>query len=164
MSEITEVKYTPPDSLEPLLVEAASEIKINYAEEREFDLGPSEATQRDYSVTYEGFELDGTETLSAVGVLLSLDGHLGLTATTILISSLKYGAPTLLYMDEEVETTAVTDHYEDISAEWYFPQAVDQGLHESRMESRPDRYEANMMEIDQLEEWAEQWLSLDSTE
>jgi hypothetical protein len=164
MSSITDTAYEPDGDLRELLIEAGGEIRIDYGDETELDLGELAAVQRDYSVRYEGFELDGTETQSGLGLLLSLDGHLGLAATTVLVSSIQYGTPTLVYLDDAPPVEAYGDRYQDISAEWYHPAAVEKGIPEARMTGRAGEYEADEISLGRVEEWAEAWLSLESTE
>jgi len=164
MPSITDTAYEPDDDLRELLVDAGGEIRIEYGDETELDLGELAAIQRDYSVRYEGFELGGTETQSGLGLLLSLDGHLGLAATAVLVSSLQYGTPTLVYLDDAPPVEAYGDRYQDISAEWYHPAAVDKDIPEARMARRVGEYEADEISLGRVEEWAEAWLSLDSTE
>ena len=164
MPAITDTAYEPDGDLRELLVEAGGEIQIDYGEETELDLGEVTAVQRDYSVHYEGFDLGGTETQSGLGLLLSLDGHLGLAATTVLVSSLQYGAPTLVYLDDAPPATAYGKRYQDISVEWYHPAAVDRGIPEARMAGRVGEYEADEIDLGRVEDWAEAWLSLDSAE
>jgi len=164
MASLTDTEYAPEDALRELLIDAGGEITIRYDNEHEMDLGPITAVQRDYAVNYEGYELSGTETESALGVMLSLDGHLGLAATTILVSSIEYGEPQLLYLDEAPPADSWGERYQDISAEWYQPEAAEQGIPDRRMDSRADEFDADEIGLGQLEEWAEAWLSLDSTQ
>lgn len=164
MPSITDTAYEPGGDLRELLVDAGGEIRIDYGEETELDLSGLTAVQRDYSVHYEGFELNGTETQSGLGLLLSLDGHLGLAATAVLVSSIQYGVPTLVYLDDAPPATAYGDRYQDISAEWYHPAAVDTGIPEARMTRRVGQYEADKIDLGRVEDWAEAWLSLESTE
>jgi len=164
MPSITDTAYEPAGDLRELLAEAGREIRIDYGEETELDLGGVIAVQRDYAVQYEGYELEGTETQSGLGIMLSLEGYLGLAATTVLVSSVQHGEPTLLYLDELPPISAYGDRYEDISVEWYYPEAVDQGAADARMQSRVDEFDGEEIGISRLEEWGEAWLSLDSTQ
>jgi len=159
MAQYTDADYEPADDLRELLIEAGGEIRIDYGDSSEINPGGLTMLQRDYSVHYEGFELAGTETQSGFGLMLSLEGYLGLAATTILVSSIQYGKPTLVYIDDAPPASAYGERYEDISAEWYTTEAVDQGVPEARMEARPDGFEADRIELERVEAWAEAWLS-----
>lgn len=165
MAMISGAGYEPDSELRSLLDDVAPEVTIEYDAEHEISLGDTgvDAVQRDYTVAAEGFELDGTETQSPLGIMVSLDGHLGLAATTQLVNALQYGQITLLYMDESPPRDAWGDRYEDTTAEWYYPRAVELGLPEKRMATRPDRFETDALDVGDLEQWARAWLSLDST-
>jgi len=160
---ITDKAYQPSEDLQPLLIEAGDEITITKSEQEEVPLGPMAAIQRSYDAEYEGFSVGGFETTSQYGHFLSLEGHLGVSATTVLVTAIKLGTPTLTYLDERDPDSITIDTYEDLTAEWYYPKAVEIGVPELRMEARHDEFEAEEIPLDQLEEWALRWLELEST-
>jgi len=158
---VTDTPYEPDPELRTYLEEAGQEIHLTDKSVTSFELlGGLDARQEKYNVEYEGFSLSATETQSPVGVFISLDGHLGLAATTHLVSALVHGQITQVYSDEAPPPDGWSERYQDLTAEWYQPKAVDAGLPEKRLSSSR-AFEAERLTVEQLEEWADTWLSLD---
>lgn len=86
--------------------------------------------------------------------IISLSGTLRLAALMHLHFSSMFGEPMNLYTDEIV----YDDSYADITAEWYAQTAVETDLPEKRMESRPDQFEAEEIELELLEDLARLYL------
>lgn len=162
MGTITQTDYEPDDELRELLREVLNESTINYSEEQKLDFGEElEGTQRHYRVVYDGFELDGTETISPLGVFVSFEGHLGCAASTVLANATAYGIPTQTYTDEAPPSTIADDPYQDLTAEWYRQWAVREGMPEVRLEQRIGSFDHESIGLGTLERYARVWLSAD---
>jgi len=158
-NQITDDAYDPADELRELLAEVRSNARLHYEEEQPFQLpGGYEATQLSYTVTFDGFELTGTETITPFSVMVSLDGHLGCATSVILANSLIYGVPTQAYIDEGNTANIAPAKYRDLTAEWYADPAIETGIAEARLENRAVDLDANLVQLDRLEEWARVWL------
>lgn len=152
---ITET-YEPADHLRELLAEVESDARVHYEAEQSFQIsGGHEATQLSYTVTFDEFELTGTETVTPVGVLVSLDGHLGCATSMILTNSLAYGEPTHAYIDEG---NSAGTQYRDLTAEWYVKSAVESGAAKARLKNKVVDFDANPISLKKMEEWAQVWL------
>lgn len=159
----TSTPYDPDEELRELLDEPLTESTVQYGDAREYETREGiEAMQRKYRVKLGEFELDGTETFSPAGVIVSLEGHLGFAASVLLSNALAYGVPTLCYVDDAPPPGSPWgDRYQDLTGEWYRPPAVDAGLPETRMQTRLDEFDDEQLDFEEVEEWARIWLSID---
>lgn len=156
---LTDTLYDPDDPLRGALRELFEAVSINHTRRAESEPAPGvEAVQEDYTASIEGGRsIEGTRTTSGIGHLDSLEGHLGFAAGVILGNALIFGEPTLLYLDESPPTATQVEQYQDLTAEWYYPQAVDAGVPDARLESRAV-LDATHIELEQIERYAEYWL------
>jgi hypothetical protein len=164
-SQITSTPYDPDADLQDLLTNELAEVRVTYDADREIDLpGGLTAQQREYEMTLEDennkFTLSGTETTSGLGMFLSLEGNLGFASGIILNHALMLGEPTQAYTDESLSNPSV-EQYQDLTAEWYRPTAVDKGFPETRLQNRPVDFESTEVSLAELEKYARIWLSLD---
>jgi hypothetical protein len=168
--ETTETAYGPDGALRELLEEVLETAHIEYGDQRPFSLpiGDSEVEglSIDYELMFEDpevgmFTLDGTETYSPIGVFMSLSGHLGLAASVALAQALAHGEPTQAYLDEAPppEWPPNADPYQDLTAEWYRPWAVEAGVDDARLANRGAGFEHELIPVSQLEHYATVWLS-----
>lgn len=158
--EITETVYEPDDEIEQPFDEVLNEATVSYGDKQDFTLSAGiEGFQRDYDVTFDEFELSGFETYTPLGVMMSLEGHLGLAAVMTLAQSLALGVPTQTYTDEAPPASLFDEPYQDLTAEWYRPQAIEMGFPESRLEKRIGDLEHEPIEFSELERYARVWLS-----
>lgn len=154
--------YEPNDELRELLSEVRTGATIDYGTEQTFKVAGHPATQRQYEVAFDEFELEATETESAVGMMVSFEGHLGLAAATLLANALVYGEPTQTYVDDAPpQDGSFGDRYQDLTGEWYVEAAVDAGLPEARLDQRSEQFDADLLDVDELERYARIWLSAD---
>jgi hypothetical protein len=158
-NQITDDAYDPADELRELLAEVRSDAKLHYEEERTTQLfGDYEVTRLSYTVTFDGFELEGTETISSIGIFTSLSGHLGCAGSVMLSNSLTYGEPTQIYIDEATASPSGPTEYRDLTVEWYFEPAVEAGIPEARLENRVVDFRSDLVSLSQLEDWVKIWL------
>ena len=168
--QTTEAAYRPDSELRDLLTEVLETACVEYGDQRPFSIpvGDTEAEglSIDYELTFEDpevgtFTLDGTETYSPIGVIMSLSGHLGLAASVALAQAFTHGDPTQAYLDEAPppEWPPSADPYQDLTVEWYPPAAADAGLPEARLEKRVSGFEHEEIAISKLEHYARMWLS-----
>ena len=163
--QITDAEYVPDDELDRLLDKFGSETKITYGEESEIGFSVDlQGTQREYSAFFDDFEIEGFETYTDLGYLLSLEGNLGFAAGIGLQHARTLGVPTLTYTDEAPAAGVIGDAYQDLSVEWYTPDAVEAGLAELRLEKRVGPFDHDRVGLETLERYARVWLSLDSSE
>jgi hypothetical protein len=164
MSEprITGTAYEPDAKLRELLAEVLTEATIDYGEKQESELpGGHTNVQRDYAVDFGEFELSGFETVSPIGMFVSLEGHLGLAASVVLGQALRAGSPSRTYTDELPPPDGTAGElYQDLTAEWYHPRAVEAGADEVRMQNRAEGFEHEPIELAELERYVRVWLSL----
>ena len=165
-SQVTKDPYTPGEELESLINNELEDVRVSYTSDTEIDLPAGlTAQQRDYEMTLrddgDEFVLSGTETASGIGMFLSLEGHLGFAAGIILSHALILGQPTQIYTDEGLSGDPVFDEYQDLTAEWYQPAAVDNGLPEARLSQRTADLEATKISLNEIERYARHWLSLE---
>lgn len=161
-SQVTATEYEPDTDLTELIESFERRAIVSYEGESDLDISiEGEAVQRDYSVTFEDFELSGTETMSPLGVLLSFQGNFGLSAAVILSHARIYGVPTQIYTDEVPPPDPISNIglYQDVTAEWYHQEAVRQGVPEARMKHRSAEFQAEMLGLGTIEQWARVWLS-----
>jgi hypothetical protein len=159
-AQVTATEYVPDDDLRELLDEVLQEATVSYGDEQDLELSAGiEGMQRDYEVTFGEFEASGFETYTSLGVSVSLEGHLGLAASVILSQATFTGAPTQTYTDEAPPATLSDDPYQDLTAEWYHPKAVEIGFPESRLEQRTGGLDHDPIGLDELERYARVWLS-----
>lgn len=157
---ITETVYEPDDELEQLMDEVLHEAVVSYGNKETISLSAGvEGFQRDYDVSFDEFELSGFETYTSLGVMVSLEGHLGLAASMTLSQSLALGVPTQTYTDEAPPASLFDEPYQDLTAEWYRPKAIEMGFPESRLEKRIGDLEHDPIEFSELERYARVWLS-----
>jgi hypothetical protein len=162
-SQVTGTAYQPDSELEDLLT-ALDSAHISTDSEQEIDLpGGLSARQIQVSGSFDGFEIEGAETFSPLGTFMSFEGYLGLTASLVLYFARTLGEPTQIYLDSAPPATVRRDQYEDITAEWYTPQAVEAGLPETRLEARSVRFDEQKINLGKVEEWAQMWLSKPSS-
>lgn len=162
MSEtITDDGYSPDDEIKTLLSEFIAETELNVHKQREFSESIGDIEQKSFTVEYREFESEGTETYGPTGMMASYEGHLGFASCLILAHCLRVGEPTHCYIDtsEAIEELSLWDRdYEDITAEWYIPKAVEIGVPETRMEARTG-YEHEFIELEEIERYTRVWLS-----
>ncbi len=157
--QITNEPYDPNDEFQELINDVRCNARLHYEEERTFQLpGGFKATQLKYTVTFEEFELTGTETITSLGVMVSLSGHLGCATSVVLANALTYGEPTQTYIDEGNASATLPTQYHDLTAEWYFEPAVEAGVPETRLSNRAIDCKTNLVPLDRLEEWGRVWL------
>lgn len=159
-AQVTATEYGPDDELRDLLTEVGQNATVSYGEEQDIDLSAGiEGMQREYEVTFEEFELSGFDTYSSVGTFISLEGHLGLAASVVLLQAMQLGVPTQSYTDEAPPASLFDDPYQDLTAEWYPQQAVRMGFPESRLEKRIGHLSHDPIGLGELERYARVWLS-----
>ena len=164
-AQVTDTAYEPDADLRDSLV-SLEDVAVSYQADQELDLpGELTAKQREYTMSYgtdDGDELtlSGTETMGAPGMFVSLEGSLGFAAGIILQHALILGEPTQCYTDEGIPRDASMSRYQDLTAEWYRPAAVEQGLPQARLEHRTVDFEATELPLKETERYARQWLSL----
>jgi hypothetical protein len=159
-AQITATGYDPDDELRGLLNEVLQDATVSYGDEQDLDLSAGiEGFQREYEVTFGEFGLSGFETYTSLGVFVSLEGHLGLAASVILSQAMMTGVPTQTYTDEAPPASLFDDPYQDLTAEWYHPQAVEMGFPESRLEKRIGEFDHDPIGLGELERYARVWLS-----
>lgn len=115
--------------------------------------------QRHYRVVYDDFELNGTETISTLGVMLSVEGHLGCAASVVLAHAIAHGVPTQTYTDEVPPATVGDDPYQDLTAEWFRQPTVRAGLPDQRLEQRIGGFDHDPLGLEELERYAQIWLA-----
>lgn len=158
-NQITKKRYNPDNELQELLKEVKTDARLHYEEERSTSLfGDYEVKRLSYTVNFDGFELEGTETISPIGIFTSFSGHLGCAASVILSNSLTYGEPTQIYIDEATASPSGPTEYRDLTAEWYFEHAVEAGVPEARLENRVVDLRPEHIPLSQLENWVKVWL------
>jgi hypothetical protein len=163
-TQITDTAYDPDDELRDLLDDLAT-VRVSYGSDHEIDLpGELTALQRDYEMVFvedgDEFTLSGTETTGSLGMFLSLEGNLGFAAGIVLQHALILGEPTQCYTDETVPSDPSLGRYQDLTAEWYQPAAVEQGIHEARLSNRAVDLRATGLSLDEIERYGRHWLSL----
>ena len=163
-AQITDTAYDPNGELRGFLKELAT-VEVNYGADREINLpGELVAQQRDYEMVFvedeNEFTLSGTETTGSLGVFLSLEGNLGFASGIALQHALLLGEPTHCYTDETVPSDPALGRYQDLTAEWYRPAAVEQGLPAARLSNRAVDLRATGIALDEVERYARHWLSL----
>jgi hypothetical protein len=159
-AQVTATKYDPDDDLRELLEEVLHDATVSYGDEQDLDLSADiEGFQRDYEVVFGEFEVSGFETYTPLGVFLSLEGHLGLAASVIISQAMHTGVPTQTYTDEAPPASLFEDPYQDLTAEWYHPQAVEMGFPASRLEKRIGGLDHDPIGLGELERYARVWLS-----
>jgi len=164
-AQITDMAYDADTDLRELLEEIAT-VKVKYQTEQEIDLsGELTAHQRRYTMVFDdvddAFTLSGTETTSSLGTFISLEGNLGFAAGIVLHHALILGEPTQCYTDEMVPQDPVAGRHQDLTAEWYRPAAVKQGLPQARLDQRAVNLQATGISLREIERYAKHWLSLD---
>lgn len=164
-AQITDTAYDPDADLRGLLEDLAS-VEVSYHSDQEIDLpGGLSAIQREYEMVFEDagetYSLEGTETTASIGMFISLQGNLGFASGIILHHAVMLGEPTQIYTDENVPSDPAVDQYQDLTAEWYRPVAVEKGFPAARLEKRPIGFETTEVTLAELEKYAEIWLSLE---
>jgi hypothetical protein len=165
-AQITDTAYEPDTDLRDRL-NAVADVEIDYQADREIDLpGELTAQQREYTMASttagDEFVLSGTETTGSHGVLLSLDGNLGFACAIALHHAVILGEPTQCYTDERVPDDVSSDIYQDITAEWYRPAAVEAELPPARLNQRGLDFETSGITLKEVEQYAMNWLSIDT--
>lgn len=158
-TQISPTAYDPDETLRNQLKEVFEKAQISYGATTERRIGGYTFRHRDYTVILGEFELSGYETLSPLGVFSSLEGHVGLAASVVLVHATVWGEITQVYLDDAPPPDQYGERYQDLTAEWYREVAIEAGVPERRMETRISQFKADMIDIDQLEEYAQFWLS-----
>ena len=156
----TATAYDPDDELKRLLRDALKTLRIEYGAKQA--VPELHGIQREYTLTDAVDELSGFETQSGLVLMASLEGYPGLAAAAVLAFSLQYGEPTLVYLDCQTlpdDLGWLDTEYEDLTAEWYTPEAVEAGLPEMRMQSRDASFEADTLDLATVERWARHYLT-----
>lgn len=159
-AQVTATEYDPDDELRDLLIEVGQNATVSYGEEQEIDLsGDLGGMQREYEVEFDEFELSGLDSYTSLGTFISLEGHLGLAASVVLLQTLHLGVPTQTYTDEAPPASVFDEPYQDLTAEWYHSKAVEMGFPESRLEKRLGGLDHDPIGLGELERYARVWLS-----
>ena len=95
------------------------------------------------------------ETTLLGSVLLSVNGPIGLIGASVLTFARSFGEPSLLYTDEFV---AEYGHYQDVTAEWWAPEIVEQGIISQRRQVNEHSEGRDELEIEVLETLAKDYL------
>lgn len=166
MSEqITQTAYSPPPELADALQQSGQYIGVETGDERDYALaGSIDAIQREVTIHDDETEVTGTETMSGIGTLVSVQGDLGLASVYVLSLALTLGEPTLLYTDERLTVGDLDERYHDLSAEWYRPVAVEADLPKKRMELHEQNYDHEEISLDRVESFATAYLGVDEQE
>lgn len=162
--QITGTEYEPDTSLEELLTGELETTEVSYNSDEEIELpGGLSAYQRKYEMKLDSgggeFILKGTETTSPIGMFVSLEGNLGFASGIVLNHALILGEPTQAYTDEAISVENPAETYQDLTAEWYRPDAVENGFPEARLANRIGDFEHTEVSIEELERYARHWLS-----
>jgi hypothetical protein len=159
-SQITADAYEPDAELRALLDDELGAARVSYPDGQEgTPLSGVEGTQRSLRVTLdEEWELTGTETISEIGQLLSLQGTLGFAAGLALSYARRLGEPTLSYVDDAPPPSAAGERYQDLSVEWYTPAAVEAGVPTARRQRRGIGEEQDDLSLETVEHYARVWL------
>lgn len=163
-TQITEPSYGPDADLAALLEAFGARVEVDYNDRTTTELPAGLTAQREHYRAYIDSPetgIDGTRTIASFGTVVSLSGHLGFAAAQLLINARVFGSPTLLYMDDAPPPDGWGERYQDVTAEWYRPEAVDAGLPEARRESRPGGFSAAEIAVGELETWARRYLDDD---
>jgi len=163
-TQITDTAYDPDDELRNLLDDLET-AEVSYGSDHQIDLpGELVAQQRDYEMVFveddDEFTLSGTETMGSLGTFLSLEGNLGFASGIVLYHALILGEPTQCYTDETVPSDPSPGRYQDLTAEWYHPAAIEQDIPEARLNNRAVDFRATGLSLDEIERYAGHWLSL----
>lgn len=165
-AQITDTAYEPDTDLRDRL-NALADVEVEYQADREIDLpGELTAQQRDYTMAFttagDEFVLSGTETIGSLGMFLSLEGNLGLASAIALHHAVILGEPTQCYTDERVTEDVSSDLYQDLTAEWYRPAAVEAEIPQARINQRGLDFDTTGISLKEVEQYARDWLSLDT--
>jgi hypothetical protein len=159
-AQVTATEYDPDDELRDLLTEVGQNATVSYGEEQEIDLSADlGGMQREYEVVFDEFELSGFDTYTSLGTFISLEGHLGLAASVVLLQAMQLGVPTQSYTDKAPPAPLSADPYQDLTSEWYSQSAVRMGFPESRLEKRIGDFDHDPIGLGELERYARVWLS-----
>lgn len=157
--------YQPGDrELRTKLRAFGEQATVSYEERREIDLGLNRDAplgyRQKYVVEHQDRRISGTETNTALGNLLSLEGDVGFASAVILLNALVFGVPTATYTDEAIKTGEGTgERYHDLSAEWYTEQAREHKIPEKRLLQHGLNFEFDPIEWGRLEEFAEMYFT-----
>lgn len=159
-NQITQNPYEPDEELATLLIEVLDGTEVRYDDSAlKTDSKGQMFTQRSYTAELGDTELAGFETVSPVGVSLSLRGDFGFASTIVLGHAMRLGTVTLAYIDEIEVPSLDVKSYQDLTAEWNPPAVVENGFHEERLENRTVEYETEVLDLAELEKRAQMWLS-----
>lgn len=152
--------YQPTDrELTTKLRAFGEQATVSYEERREIDFGLERDAplgyRQKYIVEHQDRRISGTETNTALGNLLSLEGDVGFASAVILLNALVFGVPTATYTDETIKTSEGEERYHDLSAEWYTEQAREHEIPEKRLLQHGLNFEFEPIEFERIEEFGE---------
>lgn len=73
-------------------------------------------------------------------------------------NALLLGEPIQVYLDNAPPTEPYGECYQNLTSEWYHSAAVNTNIPESRLESRLAELEADVVDFEDIEYYAEYWL------
>lgn len=160
-AQITDAGYQPAPDLAEALAGFERRVSVDYGEQTTTDLPGDLTAQREQYRAYiddPGRGVDGTRTITGFGMVISLSGHLGFASAQLLANARVFGDPTLCYMDDAPPPSGWGERYQDVTAEWYRPTAVDAGIPAARRATRPEDFDADDVSVAELEEWTRLYL------
>lgn len=158
---ITDSPYAPDTDFAELLSDFADRVTVSHDDQTTETLTAGLTAHREHYRAYiETPEtgIDGTRTVTRFGTVVSLSGHLGFASAQLLVNARVFGDPTLCYMDDAPPPSGWGERYQDVTAEWYRSSAVAAGIPAARRETRADEFDADDVEVAELEEWTRLYL------
>ncbi|MFC6875265.1 hypothetical protein [Halobellus marinus] len=158
--QLTDEQYDLSDDFAAQLKSLVEDARITEEKAATKRILGEKLKQKSYTISVEGTQVSGFETIFPGGVMMSLEGDLGLASAYILANAAVYGKISQAYLDQGTQSSIVPASYHDLTAEWYRPAINKTDFAKRRLESRGVEYDTERVEVSEIEDWAQKWLSL----
>lgn len=163
-AQLTEEQYNLNDDFAAQLKSLVEDARITEEKVATERILGKKLKRKSYTVSVEGTQVSGFETIFPGGVMMSLEGDLGLASAYILANAAVYGKISQAYLDQGTQSSSVPASYHDLTAEWYRPAIEKTDFPKRRLEYRGAEFDAERVEVGEIEDWAQKWLSLNRDE
>lgn len=156
-NRITDTPYYPDDTIAGAITSFSDEVELLDVKKDSFPVskGGMDAYHRTYTAEYRGLRCDCSESFNAIGMNLRIGGNLGMASCLVLRASKQFGVPTQIYSNRPIPMDIISDPNFKLTSEWYSESAIGMGLPNQTLRTVGADPETNVIEMEQVEQYAQ---------